>query len=255
MKNDFSIKTIKQLFKSNQKSVLIICMGTFIFWALYTTQKRGDFHDLDTAESWGVNTFSGVYFNLPQPVFVLDEGTYPEGLKSQALLVGNERFDVAEIIAAKEETPGEFNGKYMRISGTLFYGDEKMLIELTDGMNAIISVNKSLSYPVQQTQPKAVTLNGEILNPKCWFDSLKSGEGKSHKSCAIRCIEEGKPLILKVLKDGGNVYYLLESTTPENINTSLSDFVAEPVQIEGQVLYQNGWNVVRTNVSKIKYLN
>ncbi len=176
-------------------------------------------------------------------------------MKPQALLAGNESIDIASIIAANEETPGALNGKYMRIRGTLFYGDEKILFELTDGVNSIVDINKQLSYPVQLTQPKAVTLSGEILDPKCWFDSLKSGKGKVHKSCAIRSIENGKPLIFRVLKDNGNVYYLLKSTIAENINTSLHDFVAEHVQIEGEVFYQNGWNVLRTEVSKIKYIN
>ena len=255
MKDNFSKKTIQLFFITYRKSILILSAVLLLFWILYTTHKRGYFHNLDTAESAGEKTYSGVYFNLPQPIFVLDEGTYPKGLKAQALLVGTKSIDIASIISAYEKIPGELNGKYMRIRGTLFYGDEKILIELTDGVNSIVEINKQLSYPVQQTQPKTVTLKGEILDPKCWFDSLKSGKGKIHKSCAIRSIRNGKSLVFRVLKDGGNVYYLLESTTPENINELLQDLVTEYIQIEGEALYQNGWNVLRTNVSKIKSIN
>jgi len=48
---------------------------------------------------------------------------------------------------------------------------------------------------------------------------------------------------------------VLESTSVEQINKVVLEFVAEAVLISGQVLSQNGWNVLRTNADQIIYLN
>ncbi len=71
MKNDFSIKTIQLFLKANRKSTLILSVGILLFWILHSKQERGDFHNLDTAESIGIKMFGGVYFDLPNPFLYL----------------------------------------------------------------------------------------------------------------------------------------------------------------------------------------
>ena len=222
---------------------------------LFLIVQFGNPINLNAFKPKNIHEFSGVYFDQPKPMIILDKGNYPEGFRPEALLIGNGKFGAEAILAEKETIPSELNGKRIRLRGTLLSGDGKLLIELTDGAASILSLDKSISYPVQQTRPEPALLKGVILDPKCWFGGTKPLEGKVNKSCAIQGISGGTPPLFRVEKDGQNIYYVLESTSVEQINKEVLEFVAEAVLISGQVLSQNGWNVLRTNAEQIIYLN
>ena len=222
---------------------------------LFLIVQFGNPINLNAFKPKNIHEFSGVYFDQPKPMIILDKGNYPEGFRPEALLIGNGKFGAEAILAEKETIPSELNGKRIRLRGTLLSGDGKLLIELTDGAASILSLDKSISYPVQQTRPEPALLKGVILDPKCWFDGTKPLEGMVNKSCAIQGISGGTPPLFRVEKDGQNIYYVLESTSVEQINKEVLEFVAEAVLISGQVLSQNGWNVLRTNAEQIIYLN
>ena len=222
---------------------------------LFLIVQFGNPINLNAFKPKNIHEFSGVYFDLPKPMLILDEGYYPEGFRPEALLIGYGNFDSESTLTEKKTTPSELNGKRMRIRGTLLSGDGKLLIEVTDGAASILSLDKSISYPVQQTRPEPALLKGVILDPKCWFGGTKPLEGMVNKSCAIQGISGGTPPLFRVEKDGQNIYYVLESTSVEQINKVVLEFVAEAVLISGQVLSQNGWNVLRTNAEQIIYLN
>ena len=222
---------------------------------LFLIVQFGNPINLNAFKPKNIHEFSGVYFDLPKPMLILDEGYYPEGFRPEALLIGYGNFDSESTLTEKKTTPSELNGKRMRIRGTLLSGDGKLLIEVTDGAASILSLDKSISYPVQQTRPEPALLKGVILDPKCWFGGTKPLEGMVNKSCAIQGISGGTPPLFRVEKDGQNIYYVLESTSVEQINKVVLEFVAEAVLISGQVLSQNGWNVLRTNADQIIYLN
>lgn len=38
-----------------------------------------------------------------------------------------------------------------------------------------------------------VTLDGELVDSKCYLGTMKPGDGKTHKSCAILCLRGGIP--------------------------------------------------------------
>ena len=102
---------------------------------------------------------------------------------------------------------------------------------------------------------KAVRLEGEILDPKCWFGVMKPGEGKVHKSCAIRCISGGIPPVFKVKAGSQNTYYVLKSANDQNINQEVLPYVAEAVAIAGTTFVQNGWNVLEIDMTGVEYLD
>jgi hypothetical protein len=97
-------------------------------------------------------------------------------------------------------------------------------------------------------------LKGEILDPKCWFGVMKPGEGKVHKSCAIRCISGGIEPVFRVTNGLENDYYILKGTNGEDINQDILDYVAEPVYIDAEVEKVNGWNVAYVDPEAIKYI-
>ena len=77
---------------------------------------------------------------------------------------------------------------------------------------------------------------------------MNPGNLLPHRACAIRCISGGIPPVLLVqAKDQPAVYLLLVSTTGAPVNQQLLDLVAEPVEITGEVVRQNGQLTLRAD--------
>lgn len=199
-------------------------------------------------------TFEGFYFDYPLPLIQLDFGYYDPALDPEALLVGPEKRGPQEMVKKAEEKWGSLNGKKVRVTGKLLYGDRKQLIELSDTEMSIEVILNS-SYPITQTRPKTKVLQGEIIASKSWFGYMQPAEGKAHKSTAIRSIESGIPPVLRIQKDGRNNYYILQDKTHKNFARFLSPYVAQEVEITGETFYQNGWNVLTFKKENIRLLN
>ena len=256
MKKDFYIGWKNDLPKRNKKAVGFLILGLIVVlpivaYLIVTFETPFNEHHFELGVQ---REFYGVYFNKPQPMLVLDKQTLADGFNPEALLVGYGKFGATSIMEEVQAARGNLNGREIRIRGTLLYGDGKIVIELTNGIDAVIGTTSKRMFPVQQTQPKSSQLIGEIIDPKCWFGAMKPAEGKVHKSCAIRCISGGIPPVLKVKKNGEHLYYLLVANGSENLNESLLDFVAEEVEVSGEVFYQNGWNVLTTSSKNFRYL-
>lgn len=257
MKNDFYIGWKNKLPKRNKKAlgffilgfIVVLTIVSYLIISFVTPFYQHDF------ERGVLRDFSGVYFNKPQPLLVLNEQSLYKGFDPEALLVGYGKFGAISIMKEVQATMGNLNGREIRIQGTLLYGDEKIAIQLTNGIDAIIGLSSKRMFPVQQTQAKPIQLTGEIINPKCWFGTMKTAEGKVYKNCAIRSISGGIPPVLRVKRNGKDVYYLLTANGEENLNESLRDFVTKEVAVYGDVFYQNGWNVLSTSAKNFRSLS
>jgi hypothetical protein len=192
-------------------------------------------------ELGNVKTFSGIYFAEPFPVLVLDEGQSPVPGNQVALLVGYGKHGARTYLQGAQG--GEPDSHRIKISGTLIYGDGKVLIELTEKEEALKRVDRG-GFTPQVGGRVPVSLSGEIVDPKCWFGVMKPGEGKVHKSCAIRCISGGIPPVLRVSDGEANSYFLLKGSEGQDINADVLDYVAESVRVEGVYEEVNGWNVL-----------
>ena len=242
--------------KRNKKAVGFFILGLILVlpvvaYLIVTFETPFNSHQFEHGVQ---REFYGVYFNKPQPLLVLDKQSLDEDFDPEALLVGYGKFGAASIMEKVQAEKGNLNGREIRVRGTLLYGDGKIVIELTNGIDAVLDSSSKRMFPVQQTQPKPTQLMGEIIDPKCWFGAMKPAEGKVHKSCAIRCISGGIPPVLKVKQNGNNIYYLLIANGTENFHETLLDFVAEQVEVSGDVFYQNGWNVLTTSAKNFRYL-
>ena len=200
--------------------------------------------------------FTGTYIDNPYPMLISDPGQVPEGFSNTILLVGYGKFGAMGIMNKIQEKQGQLHGKKITLSGTLIYGDKKTLLELTDQQASFISiVNQEISSTLPQLIPNpSIELNGEILDPKCYFGVMKPGEGKIHKSCAIRCISGGIPPVFR--QETGDInnpytYYLLVGTEGKTINQAVLPWVAEQVKIEGNPNTLLDWNIVFVDPNQI----
>jgi len=191
-----------------------------------------------------------------------DKGIFGENIYKTVILTGANKFGAEKItreIINSQEKGANLDSLYVKMRGTLIYNDGKALFELTDGKDAWVEtltlpdviLNDSLSSDkflggFQQYQLETV-LQGEIIDPKCYFGAMKPGEGKVHKSCAIRCISGGIPPVLKTTVNNTNEYYILFGTDKKSVNKQVLDFVAEPVEISGRFEALDDWNVLYIN--------
>ena len=203
-----------------------------------------------------ISTVQGIYTSKPKPMLILDQMFVPKGFDSSALLVGYGKFGAASTMDQIEENWGNVEGMNVTLRGTFLFGDGKIMIELTEGKASLLEIKENTPpFVDQKTERQEQRIQGEIIDPKCWFGAMKPGEGKVHKSCAIRCINGGIPPVLRVKNGNKNTYYLLLSDASENLNETVLEYVAEPIEIHGKTSVQNGWKVLETSAKNILYLN
>lgn len=140
------------------------------------------------------------------------------------------------------------DGLNVTLEGSLIYGDGKTLMELTKGAKSIVDFSYSDNSVTSLKSLGQVEMIGEIIDPKCYFGVMKPGEGKVHRSCAIRCISGGIPPVLRVENVNGETnYFILRGQIGQQINQKVLDFVAEPVKVSGELYQFNNWMFLYLN--------
>jgi hypothetical protein len=138
------------------------------------------------------------------------------------------------------------NGAKIRLTGTLIYGDGKALFQITDDDNPSVIPASPVTIPLttrwESLGPRQIS--GNIVDPKCYFGVMKPGEGKPHRSCAIRCIAGGIP---PVLRSQTNEYYVLVDENLASINQVILNLVDDPIAVSGEAFVWNDWKFLRVN--------
>ena len=235
--------------KKQQRYLLLVLSLLLLLVGAYNAVQYANMHDYKAVES---TQFQGIYFNTPHPMLLLDEAFSMQDFSPYVLLVGPGQTGAQGIMEKLEEQFGLFNGKRIRLQGTLRKGDGTLVGELSQGVDALIAIEGSLTYPIQQTAPKPVELTGEIVNAKCWLSWANPRTGWTHHYCSKKSLEQGIPPILKVIQDKRNVLYLIEG---KNSHKRMLPHVGKELQVKGEAYYQNGWNVLRLSEKSNQKLN
>ena len=94
---------------------------------------------------------------------------------------------------------------------------------------------------------------GEIVDSKCALGAMTPGDRKTHRICAIKCIKNGIPPLLKVKFKDHYRYYLLVSEGKTSANEQVLPYVGDQVEISGSVIKDA--NMVMIEISSIKRLD
>jgi hypothetical protein len=189
---------------------------------------------------WGnVKEFSGVLRVDPYPhLILLVEGTN----RSAAPLVAPFKFGV------KRADVAAFDGRVVKLRGTRIHRDGRLMIELQPG--SITDTPGFLAPPIEadrSAEASAIpsvslgrqTFLGEIVDSKCWMGVMNPGVLTPHRACAVRCISGGIPPMLLVRRDNAPpLNLLLTDASGAPVNDRVLDFVAEPIEITGEVVRQ-----------------
>ena len=194
---------------------------------------------------WGtVKQFSGILKLQPYPhLLVPRAGTQ----------VAQNTFSTYYLVAPfkhglDREQYSALDGKTVSLQGTLIYrGNQTMVEALPDSVK--VADKQLASMTGTETIPLGrLTLVGEIVDSKCLLGVMNPGQLLPHRACAIRCISGGIPPVLLVRNaEGCANYLLLVSADGKPVNQEVLEFVAEPVQITGEVEWQGELLILRAD--------
>lgn len=162
---------------------------------------------------------------------VLEEWPYPALVTADArfLLVGAGKFGVAAATRGME-------GSVVRLKGSLIRRELDTALEVLPGSLQVrpAAVPSSIR---RLSELGRVTLTGEIVDSKCYLGVMNPGQGKVHRDCAARCISGGIPPAFLVRDASGESrVLLLTGSNGRPLHREALEFVAEPVEISGQLV-------------------
>ena len=228
-------------------SVSILVIAALIFGFSQKKFKNSSF-ELSTATK-----LTGIYHENPYPMLRVE---IAENRYKNILLLGFGKSSANPFLEKiRSETP-ELSGKKLTIEGNLIYYNGKTLIQITDSEKVTLTkANEATIIPIK-TVISEMTLEGEIIDPKCYFGVMKPGFGKIHRSCAVRCISGGIPPVFAT-SDENNIseYYLITDEKGKAIHKDILAFIGKPSKIKGVVEKIDDWYLLKVTIKNVTILN
>lgn len=224
--------------------VLIVCVAG----VLVVQQDPFSTAQFDFGRS---TTVKGYLMKTPVPHLLYSIGSDIDGkqLYQNVVLVGQGKKGACDLIKEIEVSAGNAEGKYVEITGYLIYGDGKVLLQVdAAGDVRILAGHDSIVERVPGVESKFDGV-GEVVDPKCFFGVMKPGEGKPHRSCAIRCIAGGIP---PVFNAGNSDYYLLVGEHDEPLNQEILPVVGDRIRLQGKVVVFGDWKILKIPVAEVR---
>ena len=213
--------------------LLVVAVGVAVL--LVSRQQRFS----DGLFEFGIDrSFEGMLIEQPYPMLVTAEQSY--------LLTEFGKFGSAERVAGR-------NGEMVSIEGSLIERDGRAMIEV----HAMEPLDGSLAIePSSAISQGRVTLEGEIVDSKCFLGVMKPGHTKPHRGCAVRCISGGIPPMLLVVEPQWAVRkILIAAEDGSSINRHVLPYVAEPVALEGELLRRGDLEILLVDPAEIRRLS
>lgn len=222
-------------------ALLLIAASGFIGYSIAALQKPTGPATWNTAQTI---TIQGYLTALPYPVLHRMDFTSANPRPVESILLVNQGKHASTF---PPEFTATFAQQMVAVEGYEIRRGGWRMLEVTSA-NLIARENAStaraLSANAQQAlkdwlaiQPLGeISLQGEIVDSKCYLGVMKPGAGKIHKACAEVCLLGGIPPML-VAKDAAQQKYgyLLIHADGSNAARDLAHLAAEKVQITGQL--------------------
>ena len=240
-------------FAKHIKKVLLVLfpLALIIAFLLSTNQKKFSTANFEYGK---LTEITGIFYHDPVPVIKIFDKQH-NALTVPLVGYGKHGAETA-IMEIEKEKNVNLENKEVTLKGTLLYGDGKTLIQIDKNDNPVVNIGSGSTFQTTERDLGTQTIQGEIVDPKCYFGVMKPGEGKVHRDCAIRCILGGLPPVLHVQNERGESnYYFIVGSDGEKMNEAVQDVVAEPVSIEARVMQMDDWIVLFTNKESIKRIS
>lgn len=168
-------------------------------------------------------------------------------------LVGFGKMGPDWTLAKMIETNDLEEGTRVTFRGMIFHYQNKYWMELSEKEKSLVSVGESKSLARTIKVHGQQQLEGEIVDPKCFFGVMNPATKAVHRSCAIRCISGGIPPVLAIRENGEFVdYYFLEGEDDRRITQQLLRYIGVPVKLSGRVVTYDDWNSISIDPGRIQ---
>ncbi|MEL6215067.1 MAG: hypothetical protein AAFQ99_05245 [Pseudomonadota bacterium] len=143
------------------------------------------------------------------------------------------------------------------VRGTPIVRGPHAMIAVSEEMDWIRGADDASDIDIIRPKPVSLgeyTLNGEVLDTKCWFGAMNPSEGKPHKSCASLCIRGGIPPAFYVRDIREQSALMILTHRGRGFGPELLPFVADPVSIRGTLQQVGDLLMFDTSVEAIEFL-
>ncbi len=191
--------------------------------------------------------FEGGIEARPFPTLIVKRPNSPNSGSSRYLLVAEGKHGADREIA-------EFDGKTVRLRGTLIYRGNQTMIELVSGSLSV--TGQSDKAPSVPKSLGTFDLSGEIVDGKCFLGVMNPGNGKVHRDCAALCLSGGIPPLFATndLRGAPAILLLTNSNGQPLRKAAFLDRIGQPVRIKGTVLDKGDTLVFEADPSTITVL-
>jgi len=195
---------------------------------------------------------TGTYHENPYPMLRVE---IAENTFKNILLLGFGKSSANPFLEKLQGEVKDLNNKTLSIEGNLIYYNGKTLLQITDDEKVILVDDIVQNLPDKKMVSK-MTLQGEIIDPKCYFGVMKPGFGKIHRSCAVRCISGGIPPVLAT-SDNNNIaeYYLITDENGNAIHDMILPFIGKPSEVKGTVQKMEDWYFLKIDTKDISIVS
>jgi hypothetical protein len=217
----------KRLGKWTKRTVITLVLATVAIGAFLVYDQP---HFAASRFEYGVTReYQGVISERPYPILRTADASF--------LLVAPGKHGLSQATAGR-------NGTTVRLSGSLIERERDRMLEVLPA-----SLRIAASLVIKEPEPialGAVKLLGEIVDTKCYLGVMNPGEGKVHRDCAARCISGGAPPAFAALDASGRAeILLLVGTDWRPLNREVVSFVAEPLEIPGELVRLGSYLVLK----------
>lgn len=144
-----------------------------------------------------------------------------------------------------------FDGQKVKLKGTRIYRNDLQMLEVVADSIQTQETTQKLTEEKSERLGN-FTLKGEIVDSKCYLGVMNPGQSKPHRDCAVACLRGGIPPLFVVKDVSGNITELwLLSAQGEAVNEEILDFVAEPIEISGEVSQKGNQLFFKINPNQI----
>jgi hypothetical protein len=192
-------------------------------------------------------SFQGVLQLAPAPHLIVEGPGGGERDRSRFWLVGERKFGAAEELDA-------FAGQQIRLRGHLLYRRDRTMVEVIAGSVETLPTKSPDAFSGGLSLGR-VSLEGEIVDSKCFLGAMNPGRSKVHRACAVLCIEGGIPPALWVYGENADQVILLVDSRGEWVGDRILDLVAEAVQIQGELWRHDDLLVLRSDPETYRRLS
>ena len=224
--------------------ILAFVFGAGLVVALWLGQKT---FPKSVFEFGTIKEFEGTIQAQPIPFLLIETAEKNNGLplfeRVPLVAEGKHEFDAKSL-----------DGHRVKLKGTLIYRDDLRMIELVGNSVETSSANANPIIEKAESLGK-FTLKGEIVDSKCYLGVMNPGQSKPHRDCAVACLRGGIPPLFVVKDSAGNLSELwLLSEKNEPVNKEILDYVAEPIEVSGEVSRIDNQLFFKINPAQIKRL-